>query len=244
MTTHFAGPWLKHKRANHHIAELETLFGGYVAGNMQRMSPNQDPDARPAVTLIGEQLPEDVPTILGDAIHNLRVALDHAYYILVEKGGGAPDDWTSFPFGKNLVDLRASINGKAAEKLPAPAAVSYILDELQPYAGGQRSLYELHRLDIADKHTTILPVDRILRVDKISLPGGAGIEGISFVVPSDKKVGAIFAFAAPVQNQGDPGSAFDILFGPGALEGKSILTTLQEINADVAEALVKLETFI
>jgi hypothetical protein len=38
-----------------------------------------------------KSVPDDISPIIGDAIHNLRTALDYLMWQLVESGGGVPD---------------------------------------------------------------------------------------------------------------------------------------------------------
>ncbi len=245
MSLDFYGPKLKMDRADHHIGELEAIFRRYVLDNMRRSRPQKKRDGRVVPSRrLGSKLPEHVPTILGDAIHNLRVALDHAYTILVQATGGTTTDYTAFKFGKDRQSLEGSMKGAKEDRLP-DEIITLILDEIEPYAGGKLSLYDLHRLDITDKHSVLLPLQRALHVDMLDLvgpdgkPTGGGIQGISIISANPKHTGNLIAFQGGVSGElkGDPHSAFDILFGPGPLENESILKTVRRLQANVGTAL-------
>ena len=49
------------------------------------------------VGYLNHWLPEMVPTIIGDCLQNMRVALDHLAWALAESTGEAPPPDTSFP---------------------------------------------------------------------------------------------------------------------------------------------------
>jgi len=50
--------------------------------------------------------PEDLALIAGDAIHNLRSALDHIAWELVAAGSSEPNHRTQFPVGKTQASYR------------------------------------------------------------------------------------------------------------------------------------------
>lgn len=103
------------------------------------------------------EVPLRFALLAGDAIHNLRAALDYVIYQLVLADGGTPTRATMFP-------ILAEKPPKGFAQLPAVAGITreaplLNLESLMPYAGqpyGQK-LALLHRLDIADKHHLIRP---------------------------------------------------------------------------------------
>lgn len=246
MSLDFYGPNLKMDRAEHHINELESIFRRYVIDNMRRARPKKKRDGREVPSRrVGSKLPEHVPTVLGDAIHNLRVALDHAYTIVVEANGGTTTDWTVFKFGKDRQSLEGSMKGAKEDRLP-DAIITRILDEIEPYEGGKLSLYDLHRLDITDKHSVLLPLHRAMHIDKFDFLDAAGrptggIRGMTLISANQHNTvtGGIIEISgdAGFKLHGNPHSAFDILFGPGTLQNESVLTTIRRLQANVRTAL-------
>jgi hypothetical protein len=65
-------------------------------------------DEDPNVARVGTNLPKHVPTILADAVHNLRTALDHTYCQLVTHNGSVPNTQTQFYFAKDRSALEGT----------------------------------------------------------------------------------------------------------------------------------------
>jgi len=96
-----------------------------------------------------------VGAILGDAIHNLRTALDHLAWQAVIAASGKPNGGTSFPILS--VPPTADQCGRTRPQIPPsiPRELRNILDKLQPYKGthpADHPLSVIHHLDIVDKH--------------------------------------------------------------------------------------------
>ena len=153
MAGDFCGAWLKLERAKHHINDLYAK--GQVFGNTHphRLSIEIDTESGDDALSIApaEQFPDEFLAILGDAIHNLRSALDHAWFQSVT----SDPDHRNFPVKKTRDDLKASINGlkeNASEEVKR-----FIVDVIQPYEGGDGEiLLGLHSLDIEDKHRLLI----------------------------------------------------------------------------------------
>lgn len=249
------GPFLKVERAEHHINKLETIFRRYVAENMKRLRPQKKQRAlKQGKRIVGANFPKHTPTILGDVIHNLRASLDHAYCVLTRETGGNVDDFTRFPFGKDRQSLKGTINGHKKKGIaPSTAVCDFIVDELQPYMGGKLRFYEIHRLDITDKHIVLLPtttnfhIDELHFTDETGNPTGGGIQGITLAINQSANPDAAFINPGPggLVMKGNPKSAFEITFAKGEpCEGESILKTIREMRDSVQTALVDLQNFL
>lgn len=94
-------------------------------------------------------------SIVGDAVHNLRTALDLMATELVTMSGGSAKS-VYFPFGNDLADFEKQIKGKNFHRAGADAVD--LLRTLAPYVGGNAALRGLHDLDVQDKHKTLIPV--------------------------------------------------------------------------------------
>lgn len=243
----FYGPFLKTERAEHHINKLEALFKRYIAENKKALRPpkyNRKPRARP----IGANLSKHTPTVLGDAIHNLRAALDHAYCILVKANEGTIGNRTKFPFTTGTEktarkQLEDSVKGEAEKgRAPSDEMTRVILDEIQPYPGGEGAdLVDLHVLDIADKHMVLLPTQQRLDAVHLRVEGGSGICALS--ITTDGAPAIRFAEGARLDPKHNQKASFEICFGEGQpFEGQPILPILKGLAARVDETLRLLET--
>lgn len=247
MAVDFSGPLLKVERADKHIMELETLLRRYVAENAKRLSPKNQERALKQGRVIQDVHPaKHTPTVLGDALHNLRASLDHAYCVLIEANGHTPTDFSRFPFSADWNSMKGSIQGHIAlGHGPSATVIDYIETEVQPYPGGKHKLFDLHRLDIADKHQTILPMSAEFHIQhaKIVDPASgemrAEISDVAFVGFRHTSLG--FGGNRFVTEH-DLKTAFDVRFGQGQpLQGERLLPTVRSLREAVVSVLKGLE---
>src|SRR5690242_15221652 len=97
--------WLKHEWSQRHLNLLYNEFSVFYRNEDKPSGSYDDSDSGTKLT----HKPFEVPSlhewslILGDAIHNMRSALDHIEYALAlkhlstQKSGRLPDRRTSFP---------------------------------------------------------------------------------------------------------------------------------------------------
>ena len=161
---HSAG--LKAKRAKRHICDLNTEISAFLHRDpyVVRVEPFHKPGSYALRYVERENIPETFPLIIGDAVHNLRTALDHLAVALVRLAGKSTKN-VYFPFADSAQNLEGAI---ASRKIAR--AGPKVVDEirlLQPYKGGNLVLRGIHDLDIADKHAMLTPTCRL-----VEPPGG------------------------------------------------------------------------
>ena len=244
------GPLLKVERANYHMTELEAILRRYIRANAKAMRGkinNRTKEYLPVKFVT--QLPEHTPTVIGDIVHNLRVSLDHAYWIMVEANGGNFCKHVKFPFGGDRKSIEGSINGQTKTSFPKKEVLDYILTDLQPFEGGALNLYDLHRLDITDKHKLLLPTYREFRFEAGQTlyfrNGGAltGESGAASLIMSNPAE-AMFAGRGPIKYTGNVQKAIKVLFGEGEMENRPVLETLRTLSRNIASSIDALEAFI
>lgn len=152
------GPKLKLERAKQHLRDFAEANKRFFDSNPYEIviEDNPEADRREHRVIRAEAPPVELPLRAGDAIHNARSALDHLIWQLVIANNGQPDELTTeFPIWRSEAKFKAGRPGKAygigKEALD-------ILYGLQPYKGGNNSLWLLHKLDIVDKHRLLLAV--------------------------------------------------------------------------------------
>lgn|SRR5579862_3047332 len=103
-------------RAQHHIQDLNTRITQFLIRNSYRVIV--EADSEPGYTVHKLTLPEPIPfsdysLIIGDAIANLRAALDHMVYACVVLEGNANPRYRTcnFPFGKSAADFKHAVGG-------------------------------------------------------------------------------------------------------------------------------------
>jgi hypothetical protein len=127
------------------------------------------------VIVDGSHLRAGMGLVAGDAIHNLRAALDHLAWQLAVAGGGANrrtqfpiyDDQATFRGNVDSVLRGVSLNDRATIEMLQP----YHLRAPGALEGGHRDLglnamiMIVSRLDNVDKHTVLLPTVAVAQVE-------------------------------------------------------------------------------
>lgn len=243
----FSGPRLKAERAEHHIRHLDEIFRHFIRVNTRHLTRTDKRDPRlPRAS----DLPRHTKTVLGDAVHNLRASLDHAWCELIRANGGTPINKSYFPFHKDRQAAKGSIKGhEPFGAVPSVAVITTILDDIQPYEGGKGNLYGLHVLDRTDKHSGLIPALRLMRVGTMHVHNESGElaqiwNDLTIISPDGYKgdfIGIAEGWTATVHNANKK-PAFDICFADGQpFEGESILETITSLCSLVNAALDKLE---
>jgi hypothetical protein len=228
----FDGSRLKIKRAKHHIMDLNTIVSSFLKTDFYSLVVDQDPQSGNYILKFGsvKSLPPDIPTIIGDAIHNMSSALDLIIGDIVwEKLRERPKRLT-FPVLKLRSELIGIIkHGKIHEA--DSSLCDLIADVIKPYEGGNDPLLALHELDIIDKHRLVIPVIQATELNGVDFHDDNGNEfcGTGFSVD---RAGHIFnaietSAKIHIDNYGQP--SFEVLFDQGLpLEGEPIIPTLHQ----------------
>ncbi len=171
MSDPFAGSRLKIKRANQHISDIDSLLKSFIDSDFYNLSVEKDVNSGEnflRVTIkIG--LPADeYALIIGDALHNLRSALDFAYYESVLLCGGTPTKWTRFPIADTREQLVSRLDSALKKKQISVLVRFLVLEVIKPYQTGNVTLWTLDDWNITDKHQLLIPVLKLVIVNQIS----------------------------------------------------------------------------
>jgi hypothetical protein len=136
MAKSFASARFKLDRAKQHIANLQRAFDVFVAQNPHALSFKAEPNT--GSLLVQLRFKVDIPNsfalILGDAIHNLRCAMDHLTWELIGIDGGEQDRYLKFPTSHGTrQDYKATCNGM---KKPRDDTKKFFA-ALEVYKGGK-----------------------------------------------------------------------------------------------------------
>jgi hypothetical protein len=151
------GPRLKLDRAKSHLDDLVEAIKRFYETNPYDgvVKDNPETQRREFTVTRADPLPDDLAVICGDAVHNLRSALDHLIWQLIIANGGEPDEKAAFPIWRSESKFKSGRPGHA--KGVSKQALD-LLYGLQPYKGGNDALWRIHQLDIVDKHRLLLTV--------------------------------------------------------------------------------------
>jgi hypothetical protein len=104
--------WVKHHRAVTHVDALAAEISETLATSpsaIMRLGPEGAAEFRVGRFLI---VRDHWSAIAGDAIHNMRSALDHVSHGLVLAGRGSPDRQTAFPVVKSASGFARAAKAK------------------------------------------------------------------------------------------------------------------------------------
>ena len=151
---------LKAGRAEAHIVCLESAWNSFFKNRPYEISIKDNPQAGERTYYLAsvKDIPHEIPLIVGDAIQNLRSALDHLAHHLVAVGTGSPGPFPRvyFPIAESASKYKSEAPGKTkGMRNNAVHAISAI----EPHKGGKGEiLWHLHCLNNIDKHRLLLTV--------------------------------------------------------------------------------------
>ena len=149
----------KVKRAGEHIGNIEeTLSAIHEASTHALTIKDHFDGTKSSVEVAIDWVPflarvDHLRVMTGDAVHNLRSALDHLAYGIVSTFE-EPPNYLYFPIDGDLNSLRAQRSFRIIERL-APDIADLIVREIKPYGDGNLFV-RLNHLDRADKHRFLL----------------------------------------------------------------------------------------
>jgi hypothetical protein len=152
---------VKVERAKKHIRDLEVEVASFLA--LKPYIVAVEPDHETGQTIVYYLLkvtetPAIIPAITGDVLFNLRAALDHLAYHLarINTADERVLKATYFPISDSATKYKTDAPGKV--KGMRQSAIKAI-NETEPYKGGNgHVLWQLHRLNIRDKHRILITV--------------------------------------------------------------------------------------
>ena len=234
----------KIKRAEKHLTDFEAIGGGFLRQSEPEMlHVDTDPETGNEVTKIIKIVapPIDLSAIAGDAIHNLRSALDHlAYQLVLVATKREPPSSIYYPI---FADAESYETGKVRKVQGMTNEAKDLIDASKPYGGGTDDLYWLHALDIADKHHALV-------VTIIAVHGAWVISPSRWFRPDHKpcfsmpkvwtplNVGDVVLIREPnCEDQVD--LTLDVAFGePEIVKGKPVFKFLKDVTHLVDSLIV------
>jgi hypothetical protein len=148
----------KIERANHHIARLENRIELLQQSDVATIEIN--PKLGNEVIkhdIVDREGITKIALIMGDAVHNLKCALDYAWVETITKlTPHALRNFAKFPAYPTEDALESALRGHGIDQ--ATDLFSRVMGDIKPYARGNHAIWPIHRLDIRDKHRLLIPV--------------------------------------------------------------------------------------
>lgn len=169
------GSRLKLDRANEHIAAMQAridkLPDSYIA------TIEIDPVGGHEVIkhdLSDKKAIIDLALMMGDAVHNLKCALDYAWFQAVRRlVPTAVSKFSKFPVYSSRTGLENALKAKNIHTL-SPELFNFMVSQVKSFDGGNTAVWFVHRLDIQDKHHLLIPIIEIAAIEGIELQDEQG----------------------------------------------------------------------
>jgi len=244
MTNLFHGARLKLERAKHHINDLKDRGERFARDNPHEITIKNDMETGDDFIYItpAQPLPTELLLILGDAIHNMRSALDHAWNATLFDR----EKFTRFPIRETEEALKNATNG--AKQNAPKEVIDFIENTVQPYDGGKGdAIWQLDCLDVVDKHKLL-----IAHIEYRTVTGVKAIDeaGCNFEIPEWLLVhGHIARYRCighkNVQVTDNGNVTIRVVFGKGMpFESAFVIPLLRNLLLFVSGTLDALETVL
>lgn len=171
----FKSARLKLDRADKHISDLDSAIRRMP--NAYTATIKKDIESRKNIVeyeLHDCAALEQLGLIIGDAIHNIHCALDHAWVGTIGKLVPSQlDGHTKFPARETREGLEGGLHGREIDSL-CPELYRRMVLDIKPYDGGNVAIWPIHELDIKDKHILLLPLISVVSVSGVKLEDNHG----------------------------------------------------------------------
>jgi hypothetical protein len=240
---------LKIERAKHHINDASLQINAYLEKRPLRLVCEFDSKAYSVAHYIevNEPVPKCVALTIGDAVHNLRAALDMTIFAMI--GDKSTKPWTiQFPIARREDTLVSTMTSRQTN-LAGENVVNYIKG-LKPYHGGSEWISGLDDLDVTDKHKLILTVANTASLapalvaqinpslqlrdyQRLVLPIGGGLTTV--YNPKSRDERRILSRKYKIAKQEmNPQPTFEICFGEShPFRSTGVITTLRLLTAEI-----------
>lgn len=205
------------------------------ASGFANLAPKMEANGAYAITFADIREAGGIPLIIGDAIHNMRSALDHVWMALwrqAKKSG-----YGTFPFHEERANLEDMVK-KSPIRTAFPQIDSLILDAIKPYRDGNHLLWTITKFDKLDKHNLIIPTLQIRRGGPVTIKAANSIIKISDIIMEDCAPVNLVAGDNPFELNQDNNFSLEIHFQNGGfLEGQPVLPSLLDMLKAVDETI-------
>jgi hypothetical protein len=234
--------------ANHHIADIEARIDSLK--ECLTVTAHIDPNTGcefikcDFAETTQRTVIDELALRLGDAVHNLKCALDHAWFQTVQRlipsGSWERTKFPVYPEPDLLEDALRHLK----IDISAPNFFRFVVGKIQPYEAGNLSIRAIHTLDMRDKHRLLIPVLHYSSIGDIYVEDENGhvTKGSTWGTTDPLPHYVTFVRGLHIKN---PGSAsFDVMFQYGnAGRETRMMDTLRFHLEDILTIVKLLEEF-
>lgn len=235
---------LKIERANKHISDLEAR----VAGLENRVVVTVGINPKTGNEFIQYDLQDqtvvtDAALLIGDAVHNLRCALDYAWARTIQQAIPELANFSKFPVHPTLDSLQAALKGKridtACERL-----FTLLITRIRPYNEGNFAIWPVHQIDKGDKHRLLTTIIHYSSADNIQIQNETGETRNGFTMATMESFPHFLEFPRNwhVTNHGKPSTSLMFKYGNPPREFRPV-DTLRIYSREIVEIVEVFEAF-
>ena len=243
MAEAFHGSHLKVQRANKHIADIHQMLLAFADSDFYSARIEHNSERRTNFLRFDvdtSRFPvEDISLTIGDAVQNLRSALDHMWYETIIACGGKPTFWTNFPI-RNAGDSLANSLNEALKKKQITIEIIELMMGIKPYQGGNTAIWGLDQLSDADKHQMLVPVLKLMGFHDVRLEDDQHrmIGKSAYIMDESSRIRLFDAddLTVTVKNKGH--ATITVLFDEGTIFwGEAVAPTLKRVSEEVERVI-------
>lgn len=225
---------LKIERANDHIADIQSR----LHASSDDYGPSLHVDGKTGEQFLyykqGDRyLRSDIALMAGDAVHNLRSALDIAWVETIKRVSPASlTKWTQFTVPDSKTKLVGDLT-KTGKIDPASELFDFMVNRVKSYEGGDTDIVALHNLDVDDKHRLLIPVVAVTGIKGVELKNEDGsVDVLDIAITRPNAFRKVVGLETQLQNHGEV--VFHVTFGKGAPgEDFEVIPTLMRYSKKV-----------
>lgn len=248
---------LKVQWAYAHINHIELTWAKYLATDFCRVIVEPNPQGGQTIAIENFlPLPGNIACAMGDAVHNLRAALDYLTSELV----GTHDNRVSFPIHEKRESLERSFEidgatGKKGSNARIEEAMSglgnFFLNEIRPYKTGDdthpmgQMIWALNDLDRIDKHKLLIPYLRVSSIPDFCAEDDHGAVISNMTLTTGLDIGRFFGFRDNVHIKSHGKPTAEILFPKGTFfQDQSVIPSLAQLAEATTQTINLLDEFL
>lgn len=246
------GARLKVKRANEHIETLiqkSTPLSGdlyeITNGPARSIAILAKPDCFQLTYRPKQSITDFFSPIIGDAVNNLREAMD-LWINAVDRARSGRGN-LHFPFSAEWKDLKAARTYGPVEKA-FPELADFIFQDIKPCKDTNLELWAATSLCNHNKHNDFVPIVSLANLRDLNIDIGAGgigggMEGVNIRADANNTLHIAEAHL-PIFVKNDFRASIEITFPKGAVfENQPVIPTLAHMSQVISQTLDALDIF-
>jgi hypothetical protein len=172
----FEGAKSKIERAYVHIRDLNDSLNAFAQNRFYTARIERDIyGVNYLVIEFTRYFRDDAGAVVGDAIHNLRSALDIMWVDTIRVCRGKPTQYTRFPIFPRWEKVKAKVDEALKQKRITKTVHDLVFDVIHPNQTPNRILASLGQLNDLDKHMLLIPIHPMMMIGGFDMEDQNGL---------------------------------------------------------------------